>query len=554
LEPRNTHARNSPVSNKNDRNTANVASSKVPGDIPNMAECPIKLFATQQDMILRQTKPKNHFCWTHCWTLREMLGLDRNASAATAAAVVQEDGAPTTTTTSSTSTATTFTTTDPFAYDAIEWLVVSNFQIDFTFLVEELPELLSIPTTVVVYDNKLNSEDTWIMCASPTSTIDVICRNPAQPPRSAANPLSVKLPWGCHHIKLFLVGYASGKLRVIVHTANLRYNDIHYKTQGAYLQDFWPKSYCAASTTTASSTSPQDFEETLIAYLKTYHYEKKHTWRKGGIIHNGASSQEDNYKQQRFCTLVELLQTYDFSTALGVLIPSSPGYHKPKDFHKWGYLKVRHAIVQHTTIPSSSSSKPIPLPCFQTKISNIRSPSSPAIVCQFSSIGSLSKKYLTTLEAAWDVGRVHDNHRKNRDSNQNKIAGPQHQDRNLRLVYPTRDEIVRSVEGVMGGGSVPGRRSNVYKPFLQPLYHRWTSAFTPNTTKKKVPRGHEGLDDSDSSDEECNAPSVVEADTDPWNKARNVPHIKTYYQPTPDGQSMAWFVLSSHNLSKGTNG
>merc|ERR1711971_393390 len=38
-------------------------------------------------------------------------------------------------------------------------------------------------------------------------------------------------------------------------------------------------------------------------------------------------------------------------------------------------------------------------------------------------------------------------------------------------------------------------------------------------------------------------------------KGRNVPHIKTYYQVRPgaggqDQESMEWFVLSSHNLSK----
>ena len=43
------------------------------------------------------------------------------------------------------------------------------------------------------------------------------------------------------------------------------------------------------------------------------------------------------------------------------------------------------------------------------------------------------------------------------------------------------------------------------------------------------------------------------------NKGRNVPHIKTYYQVNDgqqqeQGKTMHWFVLGSHNLSKGTWG
>ena len=43
--------------------------------------------------------------------------------------------------------------------------------------------------------------------------------------------------WGVHHSKAFLVHFDGG-LRVIVHTANLIYQDCNCKTQGLWYQDF----------------------------------------------------------------------------------------------------------------------------------------------------------------------------------------------------------------------------------------------------------------------------------------------------------------------------
>jgi tyrosyl-DNA phosphodiesterase-1 len=193
---------------------------------------------------------------------------------------------------------------------------------------------------------------------------------------------------------------------------------------------------------------------------------------------------------------------------VGVLIPSTPGYHKPRPQKKeqvLGYLKVRQAILKY--IPS-----PPPPPQQQQA-------SSP-IICQFSSIGSLSQKYLNALWSAWDVASVH----RVVGPKKNKKDGADNNNNNLQLIYPTVDEIFRSVEGVHGGSSVPGRQKNVMKQFLLPRYRKW-------------------------------APSSSEDDA--LQKGQYVPHLKTYYQIDDDGgddnndDSMKWFVLSSHNLSKG---
>ena len=211
------------------------------------SDCPIKLFATRQDISLRkknkgEDQRKSHPAWTQCWTLREMIGVEK---------------------------------TQGNEYDdSIQWLVISNYIVDFEFLLDELPELLSVPTTVVFYGSKDNSEEPWKTASCPTSVIDVCCLDPSKPPFTPSNPLKVKLDFGVHHTKFFLVGYSSGRLRIIVHTANMRYNDVHMKTQGAYIQDFWPK------TSPSSSNQTSEFEITLVSYIKTYHYAKEHAWSK----------------------------------------------------------------------------------------------------------------------------------------------------------------------------------------------------------------------------------------------------------------------------------
>ena len=437
---------------------------------------PIKIFATRQDEELRKRHSKDHWSYVHCWTLRELIGVDG-------------------------------------LDETIEWLVLSNFIVDFEFLLQEIPELVSIPQqALIIFGSKDSSELPWKQGATKPNgdcTVDFLHRDPSQPIKSPSNPLSAQFPWGCHHTKLFLVGFSSGRLRVVIHTSNLRWNDVHLKTQGAFVQDFLPKQQNPKSTTT-TTTVPCDFQETLLAYIQTYHYTKKQLW-----------STHTNSRMS--CTLTEHLAKYDFSTAKAILIPSTPGYHKPYAAkHKVGYLQLRMAIATYTAPP------PPPPPIDH----GIHWPQ--PIICQFSSIGSLSSKYLHTLEVAWDTTWVHHKTRtlsssSSSSSSSSRQSSHKSSSHNLKLVYPTIQEIVQSVEGRLGGGSVPGRTKNVQKDFLRRCYHKWSTSSSSSSSSTSINTKQEH----------------------PFNKGFNVPHIKTYYQLGTDRESMDWFVLTSHNLSKG---
>lgn len=242
-----------------------------------------------------------------------------------------------------------------------------------------------------------------------------------------------------------------------MHTANLRPDDIHLKTQGAYIQDFALK----ASSTTLNSGS--EFENDLVEYVGTYGYHRQHAWSLRNTV------------QRSLC---QQLRRFDYSSAKVILTPSTPGRH-PFNVPR-GYRKLSEAIQKHTR----------------------RRDRTQPIICQFSSMGSLTLKWFHEFISAVDVARK-------------ECGGPIGS--KVKLVYPTVEEVRTSVEGYRGGGSVPGATKNVQKPFLQSCYHRWSS---------KIPTGH-----------------VL-------HRSGNIPHIKTYYQLSPDHESMDWFVLTSHNMSR----
>lgn len=149
------------------------------------------------------------------------------------------------------------------------------------------------------------------------------------------------------------------------------------------------------------------------------------------------------------------------------------------------------------------------------------------IICQFSSIGSLTLKYLHRLSYSMDVARACENTISG-DTSEDDESKPL----NMQLVYPTSDEICNSLEGYRGGNSVPGSLKNVSKVFLNTLWHRWSVKKSFLSSLALTAEGDE-------------------ATSNPLWKGNNVPHIKTYFQLTNESEeAMEWFVLTSHNLSK----
>ncbi|KAJ3670391.1 hypothetical protein LUZ60_010715 [Juncus effusus] len=118
------------------------------------------------------------------------------------------------------------------------------------------------------------------------------------------------------------------------------------------------------------------------------------------------------------------------------------------------------------------------------------------LIYQFSSLGSLDEKWLTEFQNSLSAGSTE-------DRCQLGIGQPL-------IVFPTVEDVRCSIEGYSAGGAIPSPQKNVEKEFLKKYWAKWKA--------------------------------------DHVGRCRAMPHIKTYTRY--NGQNIAWFLLTSANLSK----
>eukprot|EP00088_Acartia_fossae_P012403 TRINITY_DN16392_c0_g1_i6.p1 TRINITY_DN16392_c0_g1~~TRINITY_DN16392_c0_g1_i6.p1 ORF type:complete len:592 (+),score=114.72 TRINITY_DN16392_c0_g1_i6:30-1778(+) len=83
----------------------------------------------------------------------------------------------------------------------------------------------------------------------------------------------------------------------------------------------------------------------------------------------------------------------------------------------------------------------------------------------------------------------------------------------VELIYPSHEDVLNSYDGVLGGGCLPySRQTHTKQPWLWDHMYRWKAEASLRT--------------------------------------RAMPHIKTYTRVDPDRKKMAYFLLTSANLSK----
>lgn len=183
------------------------------------------------------------------------------------------------------------------------------------------------------------------------------------------------------------------------------------------------------------------------------------------------------------------LKEYDFSLATAALVTSVPGYHYGNTISHWGHMRVRSLLAQEPISPEFEKA---------------------TVVSQFSSMGSLTESWLTKdFLVTMTTGK-----------------GLQPQFPGLRIVYPTTTMVQNSLEGYVGGGSLPVPKKN-WKDFL-----------------KRV-NGQDTL---------CNwdgGAGVLGRAGGATGRQRSVPHIKTYTRfLAAKPHRLPWFLLTSANLSK----
>lgn len=324
--------------------------------------------------------------------------------------------------------------------------VICNYKFDLPWLWERGPALQTSRKILILHGETDTEEAEWRSFLHRLGVAErVRFQRPATP------------PYGTVHSKMFLLFFPTG-CRVCVHTANMVACDWDFKTQGAYVRDFPLAKRAEVAQGEDYSVDEDEFKTQLERYF------------------------------QRACTgqysdeLVALISKYDFKTAGVALVTSAPGVHRGFSKTHFGHARLRE-LLQRESIPEHDDQA--------------------VAICQFSSLGSIQKKWLDeefrdTLFAS--------HQRKSRDGIQRC------ENDETKIVYPTVQQVLQSNEGIQAGGSLPVSGKNVNRDHILCKLHKWDAH-------------HSG-------------------------RQRAMPHIKTFLRySSVRPQSPCWMFLGSFNLS-----
>ncbi|XP_065052558.1 tyrosyl-DNA phosphodiesterase 1-like isoform X2 [Rhopilema esculentum] len=265
------------------------------------------------------------------------------------------------------------------------------------------------------------------------------------------------IPYGTHHSKMMFLLYNDG-LKVVIHTANLIEQDWDQKTQGVWVSPKFPK---LSTKQNQDNLQNDEFKKDLLEYLDAY----------------GSSSKLDVWRNR--------IKDHDMTGAKARIVASVPGRHVGISKYKWGHLRLRSLLELFGP---------------DNEFVDRRWP----VLGQFSSIGSLGPDEKKWLCAEWleSLAAVR------RKPSILKANLP-----DLKLIFPSLENVRTSLEGYKAGGSLPYADNNARKQlYLLEYFHQWKSTQLGRT--------------------------------------RASPHIKSYSRISPDSNEAAWFLLTSANLSK----
>lgn len=289
-------------------------------------------------------------------------------------------------------------------------------------------------------------------------------------------------PFGTHHSKMFVLFTHDDQAQVIIHTANMLHQDWTNMTQAVWQSPVLPKLKGQRDTAIGRMGSGSRFQHDLLTYLEAYRSKTK--------------------------ALRDQLVEFDFGSVRGALIASAPSRMKnfsvsksTKDLMEqtlYGYPSLCRAL--RTVSPQTRQEEPI---------ASTRTTSQPHIVCQISSIATLSMTWMNQFFPA---------------ISDQKLTPQMWND--MSIIYPTPDNVASSLDGYASGGSIHTKAQSAAHlkqiTNLRRSLCQWTQG----------PR------------EDSRAARHLAA-----------PHIKTYVcfqakptqeSPTPDIQ---WALLTSANLS-----
>ncbi|XP_065541930.1 tyrosyl-DNA phosphodiesterase 1 isoform X2 [Lathamus discolor] len=369
-----------------------------------------------------------------------------------------------------------------------------NYCIDVAWLVRQYPQEFRKKPLLIVHGEKRESKAELLAQARPYENIS-FCQ------------AKLDIAFGTHHTKMMLLLYEEG-LRVVIHTSNLIADDWHQKTQGIWLSPLYPR--LSQGTSGSAGESETNFKSDLISYLMAYNSPTLKEW-------------------------IDLIQEHDLSETRVYLLGSTPGRYQGSDKEKWGHLRLRKLLKEHALSIPAQESWPV--------------------VGQFSSIGSMGADGSKWLCSEFQESLV----AAGRSVMSLKCDVPVH------LVYPTVNNVRQSLEGYPAGGSLPYSIQTAQKQlWLHSYFHlqKQTSVWLASKSKGVVcstcTYGVSTLalqEYRTSSQKQFSFLHHSIGLFSKWSaevsgRSHAMPHIKTYMRSSPDFQKIAWFLVTSANLSK----
>ncbi|KAF7885292.1 uncharacterized protein EAF01_011357 [Botrytis porri] len=304
--------------------------------------------------------------------------------------------------------------------------------------------------------------------------------------------------FGTHHSKMLILFRHDSTAQIIIHTANMIPFDWTNMTQALWKSPHLPLFDLnrPASIEPTKLGSGSKFKLDLLNYLRAY-----------------------DTKRIICKPLVEQLLKYDFSEIKAALIGSVPGkqgIEQSPSQTAWGWAGLTNALKS--------------VPCYQN--------TQPEIVIQISSIASLdpTDKWLTHFFKALNASK-----------------SPRKTNSKLKIIFPTADEVRRSINGYASGNAI---HTKILTPaqgkqlaYLEPMLCHWAGDGAQHSSSSSMP--------SNSPSQTSQSSTPPELKIQEAYRKRAAPHIKTYIRFSSDTssnsssqKSIDWMLVTSANLSK----
>ncbi|TDZ40563.1 putative tyrosyl-DNA phosphodiesterase [Colletotrichum spinosum] len=278
--------------------------------------------------------------------------------------------------------------------------------------------------------------------------------------------------FGTHHSKMMILIRHDDSAQVVIHTANMIAKDWTNMTNAVWLSPLLPllPEKDLPTVDHAIGTGLR-FKFDLLSYLRAY-----------------------DVRRPTVRALIDKLALHDFSAVRAALIASVPGRHSINDVSttSWGWPALKHAL---RNVPVQQGKSEVVAQI--SSIATLGATDSWLQKCLFDSLSASSTKP-SSLKPAFKV------------------------------IFPTADEIRRSLDGYASGGSIHTKIQSQQQAkqlaYMRPLFCHWAN---DSPSGKPLPETAE----------------IREA-----GRQRAAPHIKTYIRYGE--KSIDWALVTSANISK----